>query len=859
MKIYLPSSNWGYREPLTSKECATLYRHIVRVWLGAYADSPIDLSLRADNLTILRELQELLRKPGLILKLRYRDSNDGNVEKKLTEEEYASIFALESFINKLQNNYGPIEDGMFDITTISRSQFMNFVWTEFDIANPIVYDEEKAIASRDQRLEYLQLRMERIAELRLHGLEKEKEIQSLTSRQHTPIPTKVIDEPSHDNSHLSWGEIEWNNYPPRSEDRDDLGIITCHSYIQYTLSQPQIRLRQSLKTIYGDVGTDLLVNIAATIGFGETMQCPASTNYDRNLLWDLEELLDILDDYSNDEERVMTLVHMVSEYFHKQGTIIIPEKSGEVLRRLVLSTLDCVSSTRDMGNNIALEIAIKHASSQHQVTLPNVNDPNNSDAEGGHGVAMDNRKSNGNGEIANNEESYDHPSDNKGDNKHDQCAPYRLIEKRDIDTWVRPGAQLYSSSNNSSSHRGKIRDEWGAIALRALLTDKVSKYVKNIISPYAIKDWQWLARLVERLTHRGLLCYGIIVVVMAGLTMHATHIDDTIVEPILEMVMTHTAQCVRNTPLTPIAECVTGIRNDATRNICSFSWNGLADSYHIHNHIPSNWGRYSVTYTTHSEHHLPTNFAISDIHGLKQTIYSKPDLFLLEPDTLMLRNNTSGTNQHTYSSVATHTSSQTHIHQPTFSPTNREYDSVSLDTNSEVTKAVGDMMRVWGVVYRLVVYYAMEKVYDTTIGSSFAWRQIYNLIIMYFHMRRLDTHTTLSDTEVPLLEYKYDDTVSFDLQSYERTSVWHLKEYIRSSNIVGSNAESNHAHAITHHVPPTLIRLEDWGVMDRGVDERIIVVVSSDDAALIDDGSHYIIGITQHVHNHHYKSIHRSD
>ena len=82
-------------------------------------------------------------------------------------------------------------------------------------------------------------------------------------------------------------------------------------------------------------------------------------------------------------------------------------------------------------------------------------------------------------------------------------------------------------------------------------------------------------------------------------------------------------------------------------------------------------------------------------------------------------------------------------------------------------------------------------------------------------MRRLDTHTTLSDTGVPLLEYKYDDTVSFDLQSYERTSVWHLKEYIRSNNIMGSNAKSNHAHAITHHVLPTLIRLEDWGVMDR--------------------------------------------
>ena len=191
MKIYHPLSNWGVREPLTSKECATLYHHIVRVWLDAYVNSPIDLSLRADNRTILRELQELIRKPGLILKLSYRDSNDGNVEKKPTEEEYESIFALGSFINKLQNNYGPIEDGMFDITTISRDQFMKFVWTEFDITNPIAYDEKKAIASRDRRIKTLQSVSEKIEndfqsksdKWYMHGGEKEKALQSLKSEK----------------------------------------------------------------------------------------------------------------------------------------------------------------------------------------------------------------------------------------------------------------------------------------------------------------------------------------------------------------------------------------------------------------------------------------------------------------------------------------------------------------------------------------------------------------------------------------------------------------------------------------------------------------------------------------------------
>ena len=43
---------------------------------------------------------------------------------------------------------------------------------------------------------------------------------------------------------------------------------------------------------------------------------------------------------------------------------------------------------------------------------------------------------------------------------------------------------------------------------------------------------------------------------------------------------------------------------------------------------------------------------------------------------------------------------------------------------------------------------------------------------------------------------------------------------------------------------------------DRGVDGKIVVVVSSDVVTLIDDDSHCVIGVTQHVHNYHNKSIH---
>jgi hypothetical protein len=60
------------------------------------------------------------------------------------------------------------------------------------------------------------------------------------------ISVKVVDAPSPiDDAYLTWEEINWNNYPPRSEDQDELvctGYIDCHSYIQYVVSKPQIRL-----------------------------------------------------------------------------------------------------------------------------------------------------------------------------------------------------------------------------------------------------------------------------------------------------------------------------------------------------------------------------------------------------------------------------------------------------------------------------------------------------------------------------------------------------------------------------------------------------------------------------------------
>ena len=106
---------------------------------------------------------------------------------------------------------------------------MRFVHTRFDITNPIAYDENKAIESRERNLDALQQ----------HSIEGNM----------IPIPMKEIDaplfdapssdDPPFDDGYPTWEEINWTNYPPRSEDRDDsvcegyTNRIKFYSYIQH--------------------------------------------------------------------------------------------------------------------------------------------------------------------------------------------------------------------------------------------------------------------------------------------------------------------------------------------------------------------------------------------------------------------------------------------------------------------------------------------------------------------------------------------------------------------------------------------------------------------------------------------------
>jgi hypothetical protein len=85
------------------------------------------------------------------------------------------------------------------------------------------------------------------------------------------------------------------------------------------------RLIKIIKAIYGNIEMDQMISIISFIGFGQLLYS-TPTDYDHNLLSDLEELLDLLGEYNSDEERLVVLIKMVRNYFIEYKTILTFEK-----------------------------------------------------------------------------------------------------------------------------------------------------------------------------------------------------------------------------------------------------------------------------------------------------------------------------------------------------------------------------------------------------------------------------------------------------------------------------------------------------------------------------------------------------
>ena len=134
------------------------------------------------------------------------------------EEVYEDLLVLYPFLCMLQNGHGPIADGLFDIFATTRLQFENFR-DEFDMCAPILYNEDAALISQQQRH---------------NGLEQDGN-RTTTSvcdiNLFDPIPEDI---PPHCTSELYYDEINW---PP---------LIRAEYFISYINRV----LSQDLSTVY---------------------------------------------------------------------------------------------------------------------------------------------------------------------------------------------------------------------------------------------------------------------------------------------------------------------------------------------------------------------------------------------------------------------------------------------------------------------------------------------------------------------------------------------------------------------------------------------------------------------------------
>ena len=65
----------------------------------------------------------------------------------LSEDQYKELQALNSYFNWLQNRYDLKTKNTFDITTVTRQHFFDFISDTFDSNNLIKYNVAAAVAS----------------------------------------------------------------------------------------------------------------------------------------------------------------------------------------------------------------------------------------------------------------------------------------------------------------------------------------------------------------------------------------------------------------------------------------------------------------------------------------------------------------------------------------------------------------------------------------------------------------------------------------------------------------------------------------------------------------------------------------
>jgi len=211
------------------------YSYILDELLYAAENKESVLALKEYGITSLCKILELIRTPGRIVTLKWKDQNNDKDKKMLHEEQYRELLALYSYFNLAQIMYGPIANGVFNIFKTTRNDFKDFVDLYFDESKPIIYSEDGELLKQLSSDE----RWRGDADINF-GYDNSDSTLTLTPtvcdnkwwQCHYFQPTALEIYDGAYNHELYWNEINWP--PPDINTDDDYG----NSYIARVLSQP---------------------------------------------------------------------------------------------------------------------------------------------------------------------------------------------------------------------------------------------------------------------------------------------------------------------------------------------------------------------------------------------------------------------------------------------------------------------------------------------------------------------------------------------------------------------------------------------------------------------------------------------
>ena len=487
---------------MTKRE--TDFEFILREFLGE--NSPVQLVCHQHKINSHRKLRSKWKD---IYNLEYTDSTTGN-KAKLSGDDLYEIRAIQPFINSLRNESGPF----VDITKYTRVDFENYLNHTYDPEHPTKYDINLACISLEHELDKINM---------------EDLVEWYQDRAYVHILNELLDAASWVNEEIIFA-LEENNVttlPALLEYIHTPGLILSLRWTDRNDGNTEKMLREEqyeallalysyfncLQSAYGPIIADGVFNIFATtrenfrdfiVGSFDASK-PIFYNADGTLLeergitgLELSSLKQKFRYGGNDnstrhrlpipttsDKELWSNYFLHSSRYFEDYTSSISHLHWEEINWPSRDYDQCNSNYISRVLSLPLPTFVKYPRPDE---TPAFNDGINCNSALGVGIKGGGINVRESSLHVNGETSPGEQTTTNGTTQGEitditvNRTPYRRIVNKDIRMWTSRSSDQLSSRSNNDRRDGKTRDNWEAITLRALLTNRVSKYVMYAVS-----------------------------------------------------------------------------------------------------------------------------------------------------------------------------------------------------------------------------------------------------------------------------------------------------------------------------------------------------------------------------------------